>query len=326
MAANGYLTKLKRGEHQELINSEAQVPAEPLDLHHDVEQNELFPNQNDAGVDLSPIRWSQRGGVHSRWVQKLIAMFSAQPPHNSFTTAIKSARRPIGKWPKSLESLSRTPYPSTNQDSRLRCETDPGPTDHTSLQIGSGGKIKRWKKGTVLTFNMDSDSFLDVGVKDSQRAMDSLIQAAGTFNRLGLGVTLQCVDDSNSAVFQLVYSDDAPDGLSRTYAKAFFPGTKPKKRKLYVYALSFEPCSIDYLVNIFHHEIGHILGLHHELAHVKEPRDKSVRFGPKNRKSIMNSYVPSNLHVHDLDKTWLQKLYAYKKPVYEHLPVVDVSA
>ena len=63
MAANGYLTTLKRGEHQELINSEAQVPAGLLDLHHALEQNELFPKQNDAGVVLSPVRWIQYGGV-----------------------------------------------------------------------------------------------------------------------------------------------------------------------------------------------------------------------------------------------------------------------
>ncbi|KAH8746481.1 hypothetical protein F5882DRAFT_312351, partial [Hyaloscypha sp. PMI_1271] len=84
--------------------------------------------------------------------------------------------------------------------------------------------------------------------------------------------------------------------------------------------------SIDHLVNFFHHEIGHILGLRHELAPVKEPYDKSVRLGPKNPMSIMNSSAPSSLYVDDLDKTWLRQFYAYKKPIHKKLAIIDVTA
>ncbi len=193
------------------------------------------------------------------------------------------------------------------------------------LRVGSGNKIMRWKRGSVLTYNTDPGSFGNVDAELRERAKVALIGAAEKYNGLALGVTFKCVDDSESAVFQLVYTSGAPSSYWETYAEAFFPGDPPELRKLHVHAASFAPDNIDYLDNIFQHEIGHILGLRHEGAHAYETDDKSVLFGPENPDSVMNSSKPRQLCLRDLDREWLRKFYAYDVPTYGGLPIVDVT-
>ncbi len=191
------------------------------------------------------------------------------------------------------------------------------------LRVGSGNKIMRWKRGSVLTYNMDPDSFGNVDAQLRERAKVAFISAAEKYNSLALGVTFKCVDDSESAVFQLVYISGIPDSYWRIYAEAFFPGDPPELRKLRVHAVSFAPDSIDYLDNIFQHEIGHILGLRHELAHIFETDDMSVLFGPENPKSVMNSWEPRHLCLHDWDKVSLREFYACEMTRHENLRIED---
>lgn len=128
-----------------------------------------------------------------------------------------------------------------------------------ALQIGFNGKIPRWKKNQTVQFATFSEGYPTPN--QALLAAYRLNEAANEWNDLNVGVTLKWVDEVEDAAFVLAYGGDA----GTTLAEAFFPNSNDLST-LFVYQRAFQLGSINYLVNIFLHELGHVLGLRHEFA------------------------------------------------------------
>ncbi|KAK6344826.1 hypothetical protein TWF718_006779 [Orbilia javanica] len=112
----------------------------------------------------------------------------------------------------------------------------------------------------------------------------------------------------------------AQDKKGSVLASSFFPDRKAHKRVLRVYPEAFK-YSEDCLVGLFGHESGHILGLRHEFAKVKESYSACVVYGGDDKNSIMNYYDDlSKLKVSEDDKKNLRELYDY---IYSRDPPFD---
>lgn len=136
----------------------------------------------------------------------------------------------------------------------------------------------------------------------------------------GRGAKLTQVHRDDKATFAVMYE---PRGKNGAYARSFFPNDEAP-HKLMVYDKSRK--ELEFLANILAHEIGHILGLRHERAHVREPDDHSELIGSENPQSVMN-YHPhvSHLGVKKSDLEGLDCLYALEQPTYKGLPIVDID-
>ena len=78
------------------------------------------------------------------------------------------------------------------------------------------------------------------------------------------------------------------------------------------------------MVNIFCHEVGHILGLRHEFAAIREATEPSVQWGPGNPESVMDyCRNPLEMAVHELDVTLITALYnsSLDQTVYGDFPI-----
>lgn len=221
--------------------------------------------------------------------------------------------------------------PVVNPDATFHCTKQANTSAAVvSLRVGHGNVIHRWKKGSILTAYVNACSF--PSEHHLLKAIEALKLGMEAWNTLNLGVSFKIVEDINSAVFQLVYKYDTARGEGKTYAMSFLPGFSSKNRTLVVFSKVFETQNIDFIANIFYHELGHILGLRHERAHelVDERRISSVQFGPANPKSVMNNdFDDGRLHlivIHSLDKLWVQKFYAYDEPSFAGSLIVDVEA
>ncbi|KAI1460067.1 hypothetical protein F4805DRAFT_14348 [Annulohypoxylon moriforme] len=173
------------------------------------------------------------------------------------------------------------------------------------------GIIWLWEPGSLITFNMDWDSFKAVPREHANRAITSLEKAAWMWNKGKLAVQFKRVADNEPAVFQLTYYACCPDG-SECLAESFFPGNHPSTQKLYVYGLSFEGTNYNHMENIFCHELGHILGIRHEFAQEdrEEKKHLSVLIGKPNVLSVMNYFGDlSQLRIQETDYESVRKLY-----------------
>ncbi|RHZ46402.1 uncharacterized protein CDV56_102548 [Aspergillus thermomutatus] len=171
-------------------------------------------------------------------------------------------------------------------------------SDVLSLQIGlqvSGNRvIYRWKKNSKINFAAFAE-----GYATSDQALFAarmLKKATDEWNELQLGVKFEWVSDVEDAAFVLAYGGDA----GSTLARAFFPNEQDLNM-LYVYRLAFEPGKINYMKNIFLHELGHVLGLRHEFA--PETEGGTVQLGPRNNKSVMSYTFPPVIQTTDVEST-----------------------
>ncbi|KAL3264957.1 hypothetical protein ABHI18_000234 [Aspergillus niger] len=129
-------------------------------------------------------------------------------------------------------------------------------------------------------------------------AANALRDAANDWNELDLGVKFQWVQDIEKASFVLSYAGNQGDVL----AEAFFPN-EDDLSYLNVYSSAFQPGTVQYLKNIFLHELGHVLGFRHEFAPELEDNkdDFTVQFGPRNPLSVMGYEFPPRLQTTDRD-------------------------
>jgi hypothetical protein len=130
------------------------------------------------------------------------------------------------------------------------------PSDINAVYVGMYDQIGRWTPGMVISWTTSKDSFRNP--QEAEYAERAFEQAAGKWNKFRVGVSLKRVD--TGAIFTLVYGGKKTD----CYARAFLPNQK--ERKVYVYDNAFQPCYKEFMSNIFHHEVGHIIGLRHEFA------------------------------------------------------------
>ncbi|EWZ95679.1 hypothetical protein FOCG_17045 [Fusarium oxysporum f. sp. radicis-lycopersici 26381] len=162
-----------------------------------------------------------------------------------------------------------------------------------ALQIGFNGKIPRWKKDQTVQFATLSEGYPTRS--QAELAAYRLNEAATQWNDYNIGVTFKWVDEVEDAAFVLAYGGDA----GTTLAEAFFPNSNDLST-LFVYQRAFQPGSINYLANIFLHELGHVLGLRHEFA---AQEGEAVPFGPPNPLSVMSYKFPPQIQESDIAST-----------------------
>ncbi|KAJ5438451.1 uncharacterized protein N7458_009449 [Penicillium daleae] len=218
--------------------------------------------------------------------------------------------------PKALETLDpekstsqglpRVVGSSTTKLERYPCITQkPTPTaiagsiSATALQVGLGKDIPRWRTGPTKTVNF---AVLANGYPKPELAFlaaKNLQEAANEWNTLELGVQFKWVYKIEDAAFVLTYAKEVSPG---TLAEAFFPNNMDLN-VLNVYPAAFEEGTMQYLKNIFLHELGHVLGLRHEFAPEKETGAnlESVQIGPRNPTSVMAYEFPPQMQPSDID-------------------------
>lgn len=182
----------------------------------------------------------------------------------------------------------------------------PTSSDPTSIILGLYGTIPRWKKNTTVNFAVYARGW--PSDNHAVFAAYRLNEAATTWNSLNLGVTFKWVGNLEDACFVLGYGGNGGD----TLARAFFPNSRDLNN-MYVYLKAFQPGTINYLYNVFLHELGHVLGLRHEFAPERgEGAGPMVVWGVRNTLSVMSYTFPPQLQ--SSDKTDTKSFYTYSEP------------
>ncbi|KAI1801575.1 hypothetical protein F4811DRAFT_533949 [Daldinia bambusicola] len=217
--------------------------------------------------------------------------------------------------PSPTREAGSFPYP---------CGTEATSISSIRLNVGEGPNIIfRWKPGFEITYNTDRFSF-GFSIDYLNMANEKLDAAAQEWNRGQIGVRFKRVGDHEKAVFRLVYSASGSNYL----ATAFFPNAAPSSRQLILYNVAFKEVNgcYDSMTGLFCHELGHILGVRHELAHEKERRHPSIQFGKENLCSIMNDDLPLNkMRIQDEDYALVKQFYR-AGPNYGGYVIKDVEA
>ncbi|KJJ32698.1 hypothetical protein AFLA70_611g000430 [Aspergillus flavus AF70] len=204
-----------------------------------------------------------------------------------------------------LENLKPAPGTSTTVPAKYTCATQkPIPTTfqgsaHTAaLQVGLGKIIPRWKTGPDKSVNFAAFANGYPKPELALIAAQALKQAADEWNKLELGVQLKWVAKIEDAAFVLSFAGNQ-DGV---LAEAFFPNEKDLN-VLNVYNAAFQPGTVQYLKNIFLHELGHVLGLRHEFApELEDEADNyTVQIGPRNPLSVMGYEFPPQIQPSDVE-------------------------
>lgn len=95
--------------------------------------------------------------------------------------------------------------------------------------------------------------------------------------------------------FEIIVKKDNCSPTGCTLARAFFPDGG--RHQLVIYLKMFEQSEQEQIETIAH-ELGHIFGLRHFFANVRETAWKSVQFGSQNPFTIMN-YGPKSIMTKD---------------------------
>ncbi|KAL6794415.1 hypothetical protein J3E68DRAFT_373922 [Trichoderma sp. SZMC 28012] len=198
-------------------------------------------------------------------------------------------------------------------DARYTCLTETN--GHSEVRIGHRKKIARWVKGSELHYVICKEGFPSTFANSVETAMREAVSMWQ-----GRGVKLTQVQRHDKATFAVMYEHEDNDDAC---ARSFFPNDKAP-HTLMVYAKSRE--ELDFLANILAHEIGHILGLRHERAHVRERDDRSELIGIENLRSVMNYHShASKFRVKNSDLEGLDRFYALKQLEYKNLAIVDID-
>ncbi|KAI0377772.1 hypothetical protein F5Y04DRAFT_263665 [Hypomontagnella monticulosa] len=195
------------------------------------------------------------------------------------------------------------------------CNTQPGEEcNPTAIRLGFRGRISRYHTDFAISYYVDLETFQAVGDGEMAANCFELAILAWKLDR----VHFERVFSPEGAFFSVVGSKDAPD--SQTMADSFFPNYPPAKRRVMVFPLAFE--YPDAMVNLFCHELGHMLGLRHEFAAQREGGIPSVCWGCANSDSVMNYYKhPIEMAVHELDIQHINEFYTYEGSRFKGFPV-----
>ncbi|KAF7679589.1 catalytic domain-containingprotein [Alternaria burnsii] len=202
-------------------------------------------------------------------------------------------------------------YPCVTQ---AQSSDTPTTSDPTSIILGLYGTIPRWRKNTTVNFAVYAG-----GWPSNNHAIFAayrLNQAATTWNSLNLGVTFKWVGVLEDACFVLGYGGNGGD----TLARAFFPNSKDLNN-MYVYLKAFQSGYVNYLYNVFLHELGHVLGLRHEFAPEREGAGPLVVWGIRNPLSVMSYTFPPQLQPSDRIDT--KSFYAYTGTTIRNVRIQD---
>ncbi|CAD73689.1 zinc-dependent metalloprotease family protein [Rhodopirellula baltica] len=194
---------------------------------------------------------------------------------------------------------------------RMVCTTDergfatPDDVDPNSIVLdASEGFIPLWRYGTTLRWCFDEVALSSheqrSGVK---RKVRELMQEA--MLAWGDAAPIRLKEERDSYDFRVVVNANSrctPFGC--TLASAFFPDSG--RHNFHVYPEAFEQSRKEQ-VDTFIHELGHVFGLRHFFAQVREQAWPSVIFGKHRAFSIMNYGEQSELT--EDDRSDLRELY-----------------
>jgi hypothetical protein len=183
---------------------------------------------------------------------------------------------------------------------------DNAPDQVDSLVVGYGAIVPRWDVKTAgpakLQYLVAIDTFPSPSV--AQIAAKEFQAAAESWNELELGVSISETTDQGAVNFNLVYKVNHPNLDRGMLAQAFFP--HETNEEVIVFKLALGPQYLPTLKNIFQHEIGHILGLRHELA-VENEGLGAVQIFEKNWNSVMSHNFPPKIQ--DSDRQQITEFY-----------------
>ncbi|RSL38123.1 hypothetical protein CEP53_015154 [Fusarium sp. AF-6] len=223
---------------------------------------------------------------------------------------------PCNEGPSSPGRSHDDRHPFAHHCSTQGYETGPGSS--TALQIGSSGFISIYAADTTIPYFIDLHSFPTEA--DARHVADSFWKATQAWNLDHVRFTRVFIQDA--AFFSVIHFVGAPG--DKTLAEAFFPNSPVESRVVKVYDRAF--LFPEAMVNIFCHELGHVLGLRHEFAAQREMHNPSVCFGYPNPESVMNYFNhPLEMAVHWLDIELTNRLYECRVTSFLGFPIVVVS-
>lgn len=174
----------------------------------------------------------------------------------------------------------------------------------TEIIVGLGDMIPLWEEGSILRWrfhDLSMQAFADPGT--AKVAIEALFDEAVAEWGDACPVTFEKSDGRHD--FEIVMRSQkrcSPYGC--VLASAFFPDGG--QHELVIYPSMFEQSREEQLETLVH-EIGHMFGLRHYFALVKETDWAAVSYGEHTRFSIMNYGPDSKLT--EADRADLQSLY-----------------
>jgi Matrixin len=187
------------------------------------------------------------------------------------------------------------------------------------IAMTSGGKIVRWKPGTVLSYRVAKGTFGDdvkyqMVVKNMAEATQNWMDTCGVEFK-----HMQALDDRPGVQPEgALFSVREIDAGGRFIASAFFPND-PKDRRRVLIDPSYYDTDFD-KVGVLRHELGHVLGWRHEMIHKNAPPacpdedDFDTKYLTEyDPKSVMHYFCggvgSKDLKITDIDRTGSVQIY-----------------
>ncbi|KAJ8061437.1 hypothetical protein OCU04_009257 [Sclerotinia nivalis] len=178
--------------------------------------------------------------------------------------------------PRAVDAPRDDVHPSTLSEEPPTCSTQVvtpralqgGPT---SIMMGFRHDRPRWVPGSVVRWAACSRGF--DSQEDAEFAAEQFCQATEAWNAADVGVTFERVPLAKDATFVLCHGGDKGSVLTEaSFSKA------DGLSYVYVYTIALSKEYKKIMWNIFAHELGHVLGLRHELA-IKVEREVAAQLG-----------------------------------------------
>lgn len=161
------------------------------------------------------------------------------------------------------------------------------------------GRIVRWKKGLVLTYWVQRNTFIvqeqyDLVVRSMRQATAAWEAVCGVnFRHMAELDESGPVPGGEQPIFRVVCYDTGGEFI----AAAFFPNYPPPQRIIYIDPSFFHPNLGFDPVGVLRHELGHVLGFRHE--HIRsgappecpnEDLDHTIDFTQYDPESVMHYF------------------------------------
>ena len=182
-----------------------------------------------------------------------------------------------------------------------------------------GGKVVKWRPGTVLSYRVIRETF---GDRESYDLVVESMRAACMEWEQTCGVDFKHMKELDelpgTAPEGALFTVRAFDAGGEFIAAAFFPND-PKDRRHVLVDPSYYTTDFD-RVGVFRHELGHVLGFRHEHIRSEAPPDcpdeelfDTQNMGKYDPQSVMHYFCgevgSSELRISDLDRSGSQRIY-----------------
>jgi hypothetical protein len=187
--------------------------------------------------------------------------------------------------------------------------------------VDDEGRIVRWKKGLVLTYNVLKNSFADEA--QYQTVVQAMRVATADWEAT-CGVNFKHLSDLDGGVAQggpaPLFQVKGFNASGRLIALAFFPDEPPARRTVQIGPSFFSPALGFDQAGVLRHELGHVLGFRHE--HIRseapaicpdEPLGTTIKLSDYDPRSVMHYFCGNvgtrDLKITDVDRDAARKLY-----------------